>query len=432
VRLLVLFFAAVGALIGCSVNPVTGESQLTLMSPSQEVAMGEKSYAPSQQSQGGRYTVDPDLTFYVSTVGKKLAAVSDRPNLPYEFVVLNNDTPNAWALPGGKIALNRGLLVQLKDEAQLAAVLSHEIVHAAAKHGATQMTQNMLLQLGVQAVGYATKDKPYGAYTATGAGLGASAWQARYGRGQELEADAYGMVYMSRAGYGLNAAVELQQTFVKLSQSRQSNWLEGMFASHPPSQERVNANRLKAQQLGTGGKGNRNQSSFQRAIKQLKKDGPAYKKHQDAIKAASQKQFSQALALTEQAIKKQPREGMFWETKGHIQERLNRNQAALTSFERAIANNPEYFGPYLARGLLEKKLGKAQLAEKDLLSAQNLLPTQTANYHLGELALARRDTAQARAYFQIAAQSGGELGQAAQQHLTALSQAESQRQPQKQ
>ena len=107
-------------LIGCAVNPVTGKNQLSFVSAEQEVASGAKNYEPSQQSQGGRYVVDPELTVYVNKVGKKLAAVSDRPQLPYEFVVLNNDVPNAWALPGGKMAINRGLLTKLEDEAQLA------------------------------------------------------------------------------------------------------------------------------------------------------------------------------------------------------------------------------------------------------------------------------------------------------------------------
>ena len=114
---------------GCSVNPVTGKNELSIVSPQKEVAIGEKNYRPSRQSQGGDYYLDESLQTYVAGVGQRLAAVSDRPGLPYEFVVLNNDVPNAWALPGGKIAINRGLLLLLEDEAQLAAVLGHEVVH---------------------------------------------------------------------------------------------------------------------------------------------------------------------------------------------------------------------------------------------------------------------------------------------------------------
>jgi predicted Zn-dependent protease len=122
-------------LTACTVNPVTGQSELELVSTAQQVRIGEQQYAPAQQMQGGQYKVDPELSAYVQQVGQRLAAQSPA-DLPYEFVVLNNSVPNAWALPGGKIAINRGLLVELRNEAELAAVLGHEIVHAAARHGA--------------------------------------------------------------------------------------------------------------------------------------------------------------------------------------------------------------------------------------------------------------------------------------------------------
>ena len=129
----------------CATNPVTGESDFMIVSEAQELDLGRQNYAPMQQAQGGVYDIDPELTRYVQQVGGKLAAVSDRP-LPYEFVVLNNSVPNAWALPGGKIAINRGLLTELSSESELAAVLGHEIVHAAAKHSAQQMSRGALLE----------------------------------------------------------------------------------------------------------------------------------------------------------------------------------------------------------------------------------------------------------------------------------------------
>ena len=128
----------------CAVNPVTGQRELGFISEQRELTIGAEQYSPSQQSQGGQFSVDPELTAYVQGVGQRLAEVSDR-QLPYEFVVLNNSVPNAWALPGGKIAVNRGLLTELNNEAELAAVLGHEIVHAAARHGAQAMERGMLL-----------------------------------------------------------------------------------------------------------------------------------------------------------------------------------------------------------------------------------------------------------------------------------------------
>src|SRR5690606_21191723 len=117
--------------------------------------------------------------------------------------------------------INRGLLVHLEDESQLAAVLGHEIVHAAARHGASQNTRNILLQAGMMAAGVAaaSSDSQYSALALGAVGVGAGAWQAKYSRSHELEADRYGVDYMVRAGYNPQGAVELQQTFMKFSQN---------------------------------------------------------------------------------------------------------------------------------------------------------------------------------------------------------------------
>jgi predicted Zn-dependent protease len=116
--------AAMISLAACAVNPVTGEREFMTISPAEDLALGAQNYAPMVQSQGGEYDVDPALTAYVQSVGKRLADVSDVA-LPYEFTVLNSSVPNAWALPGGKIAINRGLLTEMGSEAELAAVLGH-------------------------------------------------------------------------------------------------------------------------------------------------------------------------------------------------------------------------------------------------------------------------------------------------------------------
>ena len=130
---------------GCATNPVTKKSEISFVSEQQEISIGNQQYLQSQQSSGGKFILDPILTAYVNDVGRKLVRVSDRPNLPFEFVVINDSVPNAWALPGGKLAVNRGLLTELKSEAELAAVLSHEVVHAAARHGAKSVEQGTLL-----------------------------------------------------------------------------------------------------------------------------------------------------------------------------------------------------------------------------------------------------------------------------------------------
>ena len=120
-------------LSACATNPVTGKKELSFVGEDWELAVGKEQYSPGRQSQGGDYNADPRIEAYVNSIGQKLAAVSDR-KLPYEFKVLNSSVPNAWALPGGKIAINRGLLLEMQTEAELAAVLGHEIVHLSLIH----------------------------------------------------------------------------------------------------------------------------------------------------------------------------------------------------------------------------------------------------------------------------------------------------------
>lgn len=369
-------------LASCAVNPVTGEKEFSLLSQEQEIAIGEQQYHNSLQSQGGLYYLDPSLQRYINDIGQQLAKVSHRPDLPYEFVVINSAVPNAWALPGGKLAVNRGLLVHLDDEAELAAVLGHEIVHAAAGHGAAQISQGQLLSIGAQLVSMASQAGGYGSLGGQAAQLGGAAWMAKYSRDDELESDAFGMDYMSSIGYDPMGAVELQQTFVRLSKSQRADFISGLFASHPPSQERVNANQRKAATLPAG---KRNKDRYQQHIAQLKKDQPAYEAQARAIKAINDKNYSGAMTFIERAIELQPREAEFWEIKGQLLENKQAFAQAEQAYSRAIKNNPAFFRPILLRGLLHFEQGDFFAAEVDLRDSYNLLPTKVAADRLNKL-----------------------------------------------
>ena len=300
-------------LTACSVNPVTGKNELVLVSEGQELQMGLQAYAPSQQSQGGVYDVDPELTRYVQGVGNRLAAVSDR-QLPYEFVVLNNSVPNAWALPGGKIAINRGLLVELDSEAELAAVLGHEVTHAAARHSAQQQSRGMLTQGLVVATTIAASDSGYGDLAAMGAGLAGQLTLMKYGRDAELESDKYGMRYMSKAGYDPQGAVTLQETFVRLSEGREQDWLSGLFASHPPSQERVDANRQRLKNLPPGGI--TGEDAYAAALRKTREALPAYEAYDKGREALGKNDPDTALALANEALALFPAEANFHALRG--------------------------------------------------------------------------------------------------------------------
>lgn len=419
-----IFLAALAACVitvaGCTTNAVTGKRQFT-MPITQQVAIGNRQYSPSLQQQGGRYIVDPELNLYIASVGKKLSVHSPL-KLPYEFTVIDNEVPNAWALPGGKMAINTGLLVLLEDEAQLAAVLGHEIIHAAAEHSARQMAQAQLIGFGALAVGVAARDNEYAQYIGLGTALASGVWQAKYGRDQELEADHYGMNMMSKAGYEPQGAVELQQTFVTLSQGRDSNWLDNLFASHPPSQERVEKNKERAATLP---RGTRNRAAYQRAIKQLKADMDAESAHKAALKQADAKNYNEAYIQVNSAIRKQPKAAKYYITKGNILSAMKRENEAYDAYSLAASRNPDFFLGHLHKGLVGKKLNKHTAAERALEKSMKLLALPITAYHLGDYAQRRGDKQTAVKLLRFAAQDKGDVGQAAAQELSKLEPAQS-------
>ncbi len=404
-------------LTGCAVNPVTGKNEFALVGEATEISTGVENYQPSRQMQGGDYTTHPQVSRYVEQVGRKLAAVSDR-RLPYEFKVINDSTPNAWALPGGKIAINRGLLVELNNEAELAAVLGHEIVHAAARHGAKGMERGMLLQGAVLAATMASKNSEYSGLATSGAAIGAQLISQKYSRDAERESDYYGMQYMSRAGYDPAAAIELQQTFVRLSEGHESNWLTGLFASHPPSQQRVDANRQTAAALPQGG--TLGIDSYQKAMSPLFADREAYQAYDEGRKALEGGDTALALALSEKALRLQPAEALFHSLRGDIRFKQQRYDDAVTNYDRAIARNAGYFHFYLQRGLAKKELGRPNEARVDLEKSNAFLPTAPAQAALGQFALQRGDRSLAKQLFASAAQSSSVIGQQARLNYVRL------------
>jgi predicted Zn-dependent protease len=405
-------------LAGCSVNPVTGESQLSLIPENQELSMGAEQYTPTQQTQGGQFYMDPELTLYVREVGQKLAEVSDRPDLPYEFVVLNSSTPNAWALPGGKIAINRGLLTKLDDEAQLASVLGHEIVHAAARHSVQRMQQGMLISAGVAGLGFALSDNEWAGVLMGGAALGAQLALAQYSQSDELESDYYGILYMKKAGYDPTAAVELQQLFLELSEDRDSSFIQGMFATHPPSAKRVQRNRELVDEVGAGGY--RGEDIYERKLATLRKLQPAYDAHDEARKLASEGDMDAALKKVNEAIRLAPDEAMFYTLRGRIYKEQEKLQEASDDFDKAVSLYPEMFVYRLYNGLNALKLNNLDKARNNLERANQVVPTSIAYLRLGDIAARQNRRDDAVAYYSKAAEAGGDVAKEAQQKLEAL------------
>ncbi|HLF10318.1 MAG TPA: M48 family metalloprotease [Gammaproteobacteria bacterium] len=407
-----IWIATLGTLTACVINPVTGDRELALISAADEVAIGEQQYAPSQQMQGGDYTLDPALSAYVAGVGQKLAAVSDR-DLPYEFAVLNSSVPNAWALPGGKIAVNRGLLMELQSEAELAAVLGHEIVHAAARHGALAMQRGLLLQGALLATAIAAQRGNYAGLAVGAASIGAQLISQRNSRGAELESDLYGMRYMSVAGYDPQAAVSLQETFVRLSQANgEQGRLATLFASHPPSAERVERNRQTAATLPSGGELGRER--YQAATATLRQRRPAYESYDQGREALADDRIADAERLAAEAARLVPAEAQFHALLGDIDVERERFADAVGHYNDAIARNDRFFYYHLRKGITQQRLRQWDASAAALQTSIELLPTADAYYGLGRIAEQRGDRATALEHYARAAQSSTSAGQAAQ------------------
>jgi predicted Zn-dependent protease len=230
--------AAAGFMAGCATNPVTGESQLMLISEDQEIQI-DRQYSPFQFSADYGTSQDKQLNSYLDRTGRRIAAGSHRTHMPYNFHVVNANYVNAYAFPGGSIACTRGILLGLDNEAELAALLGHELGHVNARHTAEQMSKGMLTQavIGGLAVAAGTQGAVYGNIASQLGQVGAGALLASYSRDNERQADALGMDYMVQSGYSSEGMVGLMEMLQSMGK-RQPSAIELMFATHPMSQER--------------------------------------------------------------------------------------------------------------------------------------------------------------------------------------------------
>lgn len=412
---------------GCITNPVTGKKELRVVSTAMEVGMGKKGYLPAQQAQGGSYETIPSVTKYVNEIGQKLAKVSDRPDLPYEFVVLNNNVPNAWAMPGGKISINRGLLLEMKDEAELAAVLAHEIVHAAAGHGAQNMQRSVAGQALMVGAGIALHDNQYKDLLVQGGQMGMMLGMMKYSRNAERDGDLYSMKYLKKAGYDTQAAVDLQQTFVEMKNrdgkggSDSGGWLGGLFLTHPPSEERVANNRAALATYPPGGK--RNRERYLHEIQPILENQEAYDSIEQGYAALKKGDSRSALRYAANAKQIEPRESHAYGLASKANLSAGNYREGLQNVEQALDLNPNYYEFHLIKGKLAEQLGDKQTAQRHLAQSQKLLPTATAAQALGLMAWDSGNQRSAINYWQQAAGSNSPAGRDAKSRLIKIQKA---------
>jgi predicted Zn-dependent protease len=364
-------------LTGCATNPVTGRRELSLISEQEEIRMGTEQYPYILQMSGGEYLLDPELSRYVSEVGQKLAAVSDRPHLPYRFTIVNDSSWNAWALPGGKIAIHRGLLEAMRNESELAAVLGHEIVHSAARHSAQQIERNLWMQAGLAGLLLAVEPDAQDLVMDAGS-LGAGLAQLSYSREAETEADAYGISYMVDAGYDPDGAVTLQELFAE-NQASAGGWL----SSHPASIDRVKRNRNTAR--ARQNQGYAGEAEYRVRTRRLQQRAPAYALYEKGLEALKKNNAQQALKFSLQARNRVPEEALFYGLSAQAYAKLGNARAALQALDQAIARNKDWFYFYLMRAQVHEKMGNLQEAKADYQSSMDRLPTREAQQKLSTL-----------------------------------------------
>jgi predicted Zn-dependent protease len=228
--------AVVATSVGCATNPVTGQRQLSLVSESQEIGLGREAARDAEASLG--LVDDGGLQAYVKQVGLQMAAKSERPNLPWNFAVVDDPTPNAFALPGGFIYVTRGLMALMDSEAELASVLGHEIGHVTARHSVSMMSRAQLAQLGL---GLGSVLLPDLQPAAVAAGAGLELLFLRYGRDAERQADDLGFRYARGQGYDMNEMADVFAALERAATLEKQSPLPTWLASHPAPGQRIAA-----------------------------------------------------------------------------------------------------------------------------------------------------------------------------------------------
>ena len=224
-----------GPIASCARNPVTGKNELSLVSEGQEIEMGRQASQEVAQTIG--FVDDPELQAYVAAIGKRMAAKSERPQLPWEFHVVNDAAVNAFALPGGFIYVTRGLLAHMNSEAELATVLGHEVGHVTARHSVQQISKAQLATLGLGVGSILSSDV---AQFAGIASQGLGVLFLKYGRDAENQADDLGFKYALGLNYDVREMANVFQTLNRASQvggggGRLPEWL----STHPDPENRV-------------------------------------------------------------------------------------------------------------------------------------------------------------------------------------------------
>ncbi len=230
----ILAVLVVVILVRCAVNPVTGKKEIMLISESMEIGMGQEIDQGLRREYG--FYDDPQLSAYVERIGREMVPNTHRPHLDYHFAVLDTPVENAFAAPGGYIYVTRGLLALMNSEAELAAVLGHELGHVNARHSARQMTRSILFTLGIVIAGELSKDFRKIAPISM---LATQLLFLKYSRSDEYQADALGVEYSIKIGYAAGEMVTFFNSLQRLTETKGGVRLPNFLSTHPLTPRRI-------------------------------------------------------------------------------------------------------------------------------------------------------------------------------------------------
>jgi predicted Zn-dependent protease len=378
-----LVLLAVSLLISCAVNPVTGQKELMLINEKQEIELGESSAPSLKWEFGGEYH-DDELKVYLGGIVNDLWRNSERPHLPMQFYIQNTSVPNAFALPG-YVAITRGLLSEMENEAQFAAVMGHEAGHVMARHSAQRLSRMQLQQLGL-AVGSAALEGTEGADTLLKIGAaGSSLLLLKFDRGQEIQSDRLGARYMSELGYDPNEAISAHKVLEssvdnylqRLGKARgEDSLVSNLLSTHPRTSVRLDEiqemiNELPPYRVKGDGKFVKR---FQKATRKIKDVNKIYHIYDRAEILYNEEKYSESEKKLSEAIGKDSDQAPFYNLLGLIKLRQKKYEEAAVSYKKALSIASDYQPSIYGIGLVSFLQDRYRPAIKRFEKSLKLFP----------------------------------------------------------
>lgn len=400
-----------GFALGCAINPVTGEKQLMLVSEEEEIQI-DRQYSPAQFSNDYGVVQDASLNRYVSQVGKRVAAITHRPRMPYNFQAVNATYVNAYAFPGGSIAVTRGILLKLENEDELAALMGHELGHVNARHTAEQMSKGQVTSLvvgGLAAIVSASYSQ-YGDIAGMLGSVGASLLLASYSRDNERQADDLGNRYMVQAGYNTQGFVGLME-MLNAMHKQKPGYAEVLFSTHPMSDERYETAVQNARTVHQGSQRiPLGRERYMDNTARLRAMSGAIDAMQKGEAAVGQKQYDQAAGHYRNALNIAPQDYAANVMMAKCQILMERPQEALRYADAARRIYPKEAQAHEVAGFANLKSKRYDAAYRNFSDYDRLLPGNPAiTFYKGFSAEGmgrRQEAAQAYAGFLKVVQEG--------------------------